>query len=153
MSLLILLFNTVMGDGLISPLPAFQAQEMTEALSWDKRRGSPGANVREWQILVSLSEWIQQRGRVSFIHLVQNWILTLELNFCKAEWDLTEAVLSGEEREEKDGEFSHPHGEFPLKQSCFGKWAERSCILPCYLLTHMYTICGCKSGHWTENKM
>lgn len=56
MCLLIVWFNRVMGDGLISPLPAFQAQEMTETLSWDKRRESPGANLREWPILVSLSE-------------------------------------------------------------------------------------------------
>lgn len=131
MCLLILLFNSVVGDGLISPLPAFQAQEMTEALTWDKRRESPGANLREWQILVSLSEWMQQRERVPFIHLVQNWILTLELNFCIVAWGSTVAVLSEGEKREKDGEISLPDGELPIKQSCFGEWTERNGMLSC----------------------
>lgn len=139
MCLLILLFNTVKGDGLISPLPAFQAQEMTETLQWDERRGCPGANLREWQILVSPSEWKQQRGRrVFFIHFAQNWILTLELNFCKALWGSTEAVWV-EGRKGRKTEKSLSDGEFPLKQSSFGKWTERSYTLPCYLLTYMYT--------------
>lgn len=29
-------------------------------------------------------------------------------------------------------------GEFPTKQSCFGKGTERGYMLSCYLLTYMY---------------
>lgn len=94
--------------------------------------GQTSGNDQSWFLCWGM----QQRGSVSFTHLVQNWILTLDLNFCKIVWSSTKAVLSGGE---KDGKIPLPDGNFPIKQPCFGKWTERSCILSCYLLTYMYT--------------
>lgn len=152
MCLLILLFNTVKGKGLFSLLP-FQAQEMIEALFWDKRRGNPGANLREWPILVSLSE--NAAKRKSLLHTfgpklnLNAWAEFLQSSV-EFYWSSVEG--RGERGERWRNLSSWWRGSNKTVLFWEMNWKElHTVLLPSHI--HIHKICGCKSGHWTENKM